>query len=253
MQRVVRDYSSSLCLAFALSAEPKQALERAMEMAKVLVDVLRFASFAILPTSIRPMIDINGPPQAETRDYWITISDSGRINPPTAMNSRHWTFWLEDHYIPIMQEIGVFELAAMAGITGRNITPFEADILRAVHWFADAQTQNDTENSFVSLAISLEVLCGPEADEPAGSTISDNVALLACDGVDSRIAMKQKVRDLYRLRSKISHGRGSGISDKDLVSLRDVVVSVIKSAMSLRDNWQDRAEFTRWLERKKFS
>lgn len=110
-------------------------------------------------------------------------------------------------------------------------------IKTAVEWAFDSSLEQNETISFIQTCIGIEALLGEETGrESLTETLADRCAYLLAQNISQRNELRREFRKLYRLRSKIVHGRAMSLSDKERGYLywgNDILTRIIRKEMSL--------------------
>lgn len=114
---------------------------------------------------------------------------------------------------------------------------FSVPIKSAIEWAFDANTNDNQTVSFVQACIGLEAILGDDVgDEPLTTTLADRCEYLLGRSLKSRKQIREHFRELYRIRSKVVHGKAVRLSDKDNFYLdwaKSVLDALIKKETTL--------------------
>src|SRR5262249_13898612 len=121
----------------------------------------------------------------------------------------------------MMAEIGVFEVATILGKPS-GVTEYEETLLRGIHWYANALTQKEMENKVLSLVTCLETFLASMPGEQLSESLAEGVAVALFQSPEERKHKKKRIKELYRLRSTVSHGGSKPILNVDLDELTEM-------------------------------
>lgn len=98
-------------------------------------------------------------------------------------------------------------------------------IRRAIEWGFDAEIDEDETTRFIKNCIGLEALLTDQV-EGIGITeqLADRCAYLMSKTSNERENIRKKIREIYKLRSKIVHGAVAGLSPHDALIARDASI-----------------------------
>ena len=98
-------------------------------------------------------------------------------------------------------------------------------IRRALEWAFDAEIEEDETTRFVKTCIGLEAALTDQV-EGVGITeqLADRCAFVLNKTASARETTRKKIREIYRLRSKIVHGAVVGLSPHDAAVARDASI-----------------------------
>jgi len=247
--RYLSKLRGNVCSEIVVKAEPSRAMEIALEETRKALDLLRYG-ILFLFTKERPRaVGVLGEVTEQSRVAIAIRTDNKEAN--ITEERTNFPLELTDETLKRMKDIGIFDLSDV--ITKKDKTEFEEIILRAVHWLASAQAQNENENTLLNLVTCLETFFKAEAGTPITATISEGVALLTATEVEARKERKRRVADFYGKRSKLTHEGEGLITNADLLELtmiaRDLTLWMIRN----RSKFRDHESFKGWLEDQKMS
>ena len=245
------------CAEVKISAEPERAVERAIEETRRVVDLLRFSILFLdserdrgngSQNEWRKVIGIQGDACADKRTV-VSINDEGGMYYSNSMVN-HW-FDLHELVVEEMRQLGVFVLSDL--MKKAELSEFEEVILRAVHWLASAQAQEQKENALLNLITCLETFLKPSDKDPITATIAEGVAILTADTLEARKRRKKRIKEFYQKRSTLTH-EGDGeilLSELDELTAiaRDLTINMIRR----RDEFAKQQELRDWIDDQKLS
>lgn len=86
----------------------------------------------------------------------------------------------------------------------------------AIEWAFDSAIEDNETVSFLQMCIGLEAILGEETGrESLTETLADRCAYLLATDIEGRKKIRYNFRELYRLRSKLVHGRAMRINDSE--------------------------------------
>jgi len=131
----------NVCSEIVVKAEPSRAMEIALEETRTALDLLRYG-ILFLYTKERPRaVGVLGEVTEQSRVAITIRTDNKQAN--ITEERTNFPLVLTDETLKRMKDIGIFDLSDV--ITKKDKTEFEKIILRAVHWLASAQAQNENE------------------------------------------------------------------------------------------------------------
>lgn len=93
-------------------------------------------------------------------------------------------------------------------------------IKAAIEWSFDSLTAENETMAFLKACIGLEALLGKnEAGPSLTEALSDRCAYLIATSIKSRKSIKERFKELYKLRSKIVHGSINHLDRENLIQL----------------------------------
>lgn len=230
-----------------VNAEPVRAFEYAKEEVRRAIDLLRFSTKAIYPLSEDIRIGLKGDHPKTQRQGFI-VSETGFNTLGDSVGSVR-SFEINEDAIRRMDEIGVFLVSDALSKTQTN--NLEEALIRAIHWFSVAITQNESSNSFLFLIVALESLFKAERGNSIAGTIAESVAFIMADNLEGRKQLISIVRDYYGKRSGVAHGGNKSISDSELFTLINIVRTTLMVVIEKLKEFSSQKELMGWIEEMK--
>lgn len=109
--------------------------------------------------------------------------------------------------------------------------PFIESLLTSIQWCGKAMWEQREEISFNNYITSLESILLQNKEGELSFRLSLYISFLASREKAHRVVIFDKLRDLYNIRSKITHSGINEISEEDLKQLRHITISVIQGIM----------------------
>jgi hypothetical protein len=244
-------FANQVAAVFVVCAEPARAIERAEEEVRRAIDVLRFSVPALYGPKARFRFGLKGD-VARATPQALTFG-------PTGMTLSHGKKWGETDYelsnghLARLSEIGVLAIGEMLQRPANSLMDIEVAILRAVHWISSAQIEPELENKLLNLSISMEVLLTPRDGNPIGTAIAEGVAILVGADLENRRLLKKEVKRLYALRSSVSHGGRTVITNSDVRALEKIAVRLATTLVERREELKSTKNLLQWIEDQKLS
>lgn len=127
-------------------------------------------------------------------------------------------------------------------IASENNTELQKRLLLAIEWIGQSYNEISPSSAFLKSAIALEILFTHNEKTLINasilSQISESIALLLGDGLDERLEIESKVKNLYSMRSAIAHAGKTQVAQEDLLTIfhlsRQVVIEIMTN-QSLKD------------------
>ncbi len=230
-----------------VNAEPIRAFEYAKEEVRRAIDLLRFSTKAIYPLSEDIRIGLKGDHPKTQRQGFIA-SETGFNTQGDSVGSVR-PFDINEDAIRRMDEIGVFLVSD--ALSKRQTNNLEEALIRAIHWFSVALTQNESSNAFLFLIVALESLFKAERGNSIGGTVAESVAFIMADNLEGRKQLISLVRDYYGKRSGVAHGGNKSISDSELFTLINIVGTTIMVVIEKLRDFNSQKELMGWIEEMK--
>lgn len=230
---------------YEVEAEPIRARERAAEEVDRALDLLRFATPYILPH--RDLVGV-GLPGSIARAFTTTLtfsSDGGLTSNPENRGS-YIPFNLSSEVGKKLADIKILELSDL--LRKKSPTDLERRILAGVRWCSRAQTQSQVEFRVLCLMTSLECILNSR-QRPIRMGVSEGVALLiGAESLESRVDLRDFIRDMYDDRSAISHGGHPEISEQRVRRLCTISGQIIYRTLDLRSRFTTQKRLDIWLD-----
>lgn len=160
--------------------------------------------------------------------------------------------WITMEYLQAFDSVGLAQVRTSLNLAPDARNTWQKSLLRSYEWLGTAQLQQEPESAFLMLAVVLEILFTGQGG--VGDTIADAVAFLTAQGTDNRLAKRKQVKELYDLRSNITHGRTSTTMTWAKVDeLRLVLREALQAIMLVSSSWTTRDNLRQHLDQLKYS
>jgi hypothetical protein len=248
-ENLSKEFSGKICAVYQIVAEQTRARELAEQETQLALDLLRYSIPALYRDS--SIIRIGLSSQASfIYQPTLTLSSASFV-PNRRLLNRNYE--ISPNNIAVLREIGVFEVSDILRKPYEQLNDFEKTLLRGIHWFADSQTQVKVENQFLNLVTCLEVFFTPDKGDPISNSIAEGTALVLGNDLNERKRLKKRVKELYGLRSKVSHGGHSSILNKDVFDLKFIAMKLLVKMIKWRETFKNRKNLIDWLEDQRLS
>lgn len=197
---------------YKVVAEPQRAFQRAEEETRRVLELLRFAIPA-LHSLKRMQIGLAGEAMLARRPRFL-VSEQNVNFGREAVGALH-PFALNAETATELRRLGVLELSELLRRPRSALTDFEFALLRAVHWFSNAQRAGELDTRFQSLMTCLEAMLTPKDSAPIGHAIGEGMALIIGASLNDRRLIKRRVKHFYGVRSGLSHGGAKAVLEED--------------------------------------
>lgn len=245
------------------------ARENAMNQIRMAINVLRIYS-----PSNQVNFGIEGEitPKFYRKTFEFTADYEKKVFPLELMGSIH-EFWLNENRILFMKNNGFDRLDQM--LKSRNPSFFETRILTAIYWFGEAvgteifekkiyeKRNKPHENleyfkngeKYLKLSTALESILTFEQYEPIQLNISERAALLIGTNYNQRKNIKSVLKDLYTVRSRITHDGSVFVSKHDIEDLTYVFRNILFVLLELDNKYKfkTKKDISDYFERLKLS
>ncbi len=226
---------------YRVVAEPTRAQERAEDEVHRVLDLLRYAIPHIFKSGVKMAVGMVGEVAAGVRETRVVSTTTSGYVIHKALAGSYDPFIITPETLAMMALIGV---SAVADILAKSSgqTEFEDTLLRGVHWYANALTQSEAENVALSLVTCLETFLATVPGERLSDSLAEGVAVALFQSVEERKRMKKRIKELYGLRSAVSHGGSKPILDADRDELMDIAGRFAAYMISRLDDFRYRGQ-----------
>lgn len=247
--QAVKELSGGCVAIYESVAEPIKALEDAKQEVRRVIDVLRLSSKALYPLSEDIRFGLKGDYVRGERQGFV-VSD-GSINTKSDSIGSVRRFEIDEGALSAMEEIGAYRI--FDALRKKQFSNMEGVLIRGVHWFSVALTQDEIGNGFLFLIIALESLFLKPNGGSIGGTVAESVAFITSDKMDERKKIVQDMREYYSKRSAVAHGGSKDIFEADFYRLMYMCLVVISKIACRLDEISSQKELMSWIDDKKFS
>jgi hypothetical protein len=248
---VLESLEGTVCARFEAVAEPIRMRERAEEECRRCLDLLRYAIPSLYPKDLNVAVGLSGEVAPAQRLTPTFSSDAYDINMKSVGPLMPFEF--DPRNIEIMEQLGVLEVSTLLKKPHTDLTNYENALLRGIHWFADAQVQPEIENKLLSLTACLETFLTPKDGSPIGNSIAEGAAMMIADDLESRRYLKRRVKQLYGMRSGVSHGGRKVILEPDLAELTAIARVLTMKMIERKGEFQSQKALLGWIEEQKLT
>ena len=187
---LTQNLKGQVCAEFTTVAESTRAQERAEEETRRVIDLFRYSIPALYPDGFEVFVGLQGEVVRVPRLTPIFSTDNKSFSIQSSIVGSLYPFELSEPNLEHMSKIGVLKLSAILSKLERELNDFEKTTLRAVHWIANAQNQQEVENKFINLITCLEAFLTPRDGNPIGTAIAEGVAIFLASDVENRKRLK---------------------------------------------------------------
>lgn len=219
-------------------AETRKLQELAESEWRQVVDLLRYLIFIGFQKIWDVSIGLKGDVRYGLREA-VILPASGPGFATTHTSKSPQPLRIDQTVVALMRAARIFDLAEQ--MHPSNKTAFSDALLQGIHWVANALTQEEPSNEYLSLVSCLETFL--TRDKTDLGSITNAVAggvgwvLEERDSV-KRPALFKKIKKYYQKRSTISHGGRGDEIEKDLPELRTIVSHFITKMVERQDEFK---------------
>ena len=131
------------------------------------------------------------------------------------------------------------------------MSAFEQTLLRGLHWFSSAETQEEPENRLLNLITCIETCLTPRDGNPITTAIAEGAAIIIAHDLAGRRHLKKRIQELYRRRSAISHGGQTALLDSEWTELRHIAGALLVTLIKRKEEFASQRDLLEWIETKK--
>jgi len=201
------------------ACDPEAAWSRARRELRLTMDVLNFYSDILFNPKLHVQIYLPGELQPVKELSLVFKSDLRSISLPCKTIGPLSGMSLNEITSERAQQVGLFRAN---GILKKNQrTEVEERVLSALQWTGRATVNTRPEEAFLQYTVALEcITLGTKHDRELNYRLAMRTALLIGNSLEARKNIRDKVRELYRIRSKLVHSGGYDATDSDLSLMR---------------------------------
>lgn len=196
-----------------IRSEQKKAVETARQQADIVAALLRFLSPANWTPKLRsyctPLGSENVRRRAELfiENASIRSYSRGVLDPPQG-----WV--LSKSYL--VQFPGVLDRLSALALESKK-TPFQQNLYDALLAYSRNSVAIEPADKLIYTLVALESILLRNENEPIGQNVSERMAFLCGDTLETRKAVVANAKEVYRLRSSFIH-HGQSIKDVEALS-----------------------------------
>ena len=229
-----------------VAAEPGFAVARAEELCGPVIDVLRFWMACMTKTGTPCAIGLQGDVVTTERPRVIVNAKSAGKRYDPHRSRRLPGFPLSQEVLDKLREARLDCLARLIE-KPEKLTAFQKLLLHAVHIYGNAKVQTAASDRFLNLVRCLETFL-TTGDGNITQSVAEGVVMFFAVPVAERLRLKKELQQLYKIRSRLSHGEHVDILPDDLYQLDDLTKSFLIAMIDSRGHFQTRQDLLKDLE-----
>jgi Apea-like HEPN len=228
---------------FKVIAEASRAQEIALRKMRRTLDIIRTSIPLLYSSNFKIEVGIGGEVPPSSFITFSVSNQSANINETLLSPDR--AYELDKKSMKKMEDCGLLIALELFKMQDKDtVNPIQESYLQAIHWLANAQSQRERENKFLSLVTCLETFLAPEKDSglPITNTVAESYVFLIFSGSDLKSAskksketpyelrkrVKKRIKELYDIRSKITHGGKVYLTEKDMNDLTVAAYTIMR-------------------------
>jgi hypothetical protein len=237
-QTLINRFKHSSCLQYSYNAEWRKAKEFAERDAASLIDFLRYAIAVANVSGENVLFGRQGEVVRDIPTFFAIESGTTDFQEMPSTPTKHPALEITRTHVTAMKDEGIFEMAALLTKEPKQLNSLERLLMRCIHWYSLSQIQPDKGSELLSLVIVLETLLAPEDGAPLAASISECVAMLLDGSAQGRNSRKDKIKQIYNVRSRLVHGQleHDDAQSEDLEYLRVTSKDLIRVVWNLHTN-----------------
>lgn len=227
------------CAEMKINAEAKRAEEIALQKLQSVLDILRIMRPLLYREQSNVKIGLAEHSTFSLRVITQIRDDMSNANFNLQRLGAFEYFVLSEANLEKMDKLDIKYLLSLVDKDSFE-NEVEEKIFQAIHWLSDAELQSETSNKILSLTTCLETFFSPPKDSglPISNTISESIALLSSEDREKRKANKKLIKNLYNIRSRVTHGSSLLVTERDIHNLREIAYWSLAFAIKNREKYK---------------
>jgi len=256
--QVVGEFRGHVCAwTKAVVSDPDKAKEIADTQIDRVLDVLHFAAAAVTPSGTAIGFGRLSEMASGPRKTPVIATDDSRCMIVLAPIRPSQPLVLDPPRVQRMAEAGMMAVGSILAKPETAWSEFERTLLRALHWFGNAQMQTEPKNAVLSLAICLETaFTSSDKSQPVMNDIADGVAFVMGKTLEERKALIARVKGFYGIRSAITHGHGAKVTEVTWVEVdtsSHFVATVLAALIGRLGQFESKEQLLDWIKDQRLS
>lgn len=248
------DLINKACIRLEIEGDQYRVEEVAFSEALPIAHILAFVGHGYLWSTRKCRIGFGEAFTKRMRHFPIVGADLTRAAFYSEWSSDSESLEIDDGVLAKLQELGLSTLIDIYVRRNSSTTEIEKTLLRAIQFFYNGYTALERVSEYVNYLIVLEIFLSPSDKDQLTKTIAEGAAILLESDKENRIKLNKYVKDLYKKRSSLVHGKADRI---DTVSVRDAqyfAYKLIQLVLKNRDtwNWKKRQDIEKHIDSMKF-
>jgi hypothetical protein len=173
-----------VCGVYTIVAEPRRAAERAVEETRRVLDLLRYCLSSVCPEWSQVRVGFKGELRGWAERWFAVSRVQGSFSANQQPQQPKPELTLNQDTLQELQSIGAMTVARILKKKADETTPFEQIVVRAIHWFAMSQADQEPENQVLNLITCLETFFTANNQDPIVNTVAEGVAFTLASMLD---------------------------------------------------------------------
>lgn len=249
IKEVEENFNNRVVSEYRVVAEPSRAKERAEEETRRALEVLRYLVPYIHGLYKNVKFGLVGEVMVSRR--WMSSLSDRCYQIGTNKADFNEPLSLSALTLKKMDEYGLSKLSDL--IRKKKVNDYEEMLLKSLHWLSSAQCQMEPENKLLNLIIGLEAVFTPKERDPISNAIAEGVALIIGKNLQQRKSIKKRIKELYQIRSAVSHGGTKKIYNADISEANHFLFFIIGKLIDMKERFSSRSQFIEYIENLKLS
>ena len=140
----------------------------------------------------------------------------------------------------------------------RKKTAMEKRIITSIEWIGKANSEMNNINRFLFYVIAIESLLTFQEKTmitpSIANSISESIAMILGSNYEDRIIIEKQVKEIYSIRSAITHGNDKLVSDEEMNIVMDISRYVLRAFLTNNNlsKIQNIEQFIEYLKKEKY-
>ncbi len=245
-QRTVEQLMGVTIVEISEAGDPSLAQERAETKCLTTIDVLQFMAGLFVHSEQRIRVDFRSVESAGFRSVLLLSEDGTHFVQNQNRFGPSGSFVLTSDIMERMKSVGFMAIFDILAKEETDKTEIEKLIMRAVHWFSDAELQRNPSNKLQSYVTCLDMFFSSR-DGEATAAVQDGVAYLLGDSVEQRMEIHKFVGEAYEYRSRASHEGAELHLPEMIVKLKSLTANFLAIVAQRRADFQTKKALKQWV------
>lgn len=226
--------------------DPDLAQERAATHCLTTIDALQFMAGIFVHSEQRVRIDFRSVESAGFRSVLLLSEDGTHFVQNQNRFEPSGSFALTHDVIEQLKAGALIDIFDILSKESAEQTEIEQFIIRAIHWFADAELQRNLSSKLQSYVTYLDMFFSSR-DGEATAAVQDGIAYLLGGSAEQRIKIHEFVGQAYDYRSRAPHEGADFHLPEMIVELKSLTVNVLTAIVARRADLQTKKALKQWV------
>jgi hypothetical protein len=245
-QRTVDQLIGATIAEISEPGDPDLAQGRAETRCLTAIDVLQFMAGLFAHSEQRIRVDFRSVESAGFRSVLLLSEDGTHFVQNQNRFGPSGSFLVTPDIMEQMKSSRLIEIFDILSKEDTEQTEIEELIVRATHWFADAELQRNPSNKLQSYVTCLDMFFSSR-DGEATTAVQDGIAYLLGGTAEQRIEIHKFVGAAYDYRSRASHEGADFRLPEMIVKLKSLTVNFLATIVERRADLQTKKALKQWV------